>query len=206
MVHSSWDASPFSWQRFGAPPVCKSPTWMIVHELLHVTTLKVASSYGQLLESCAVTSLPSRSPFLELILIHLVAGWQAVELSGRLQLALVDHLHSLHPNDEGELTDDVQSLPQGEAVVSRATGFPVQFYFDKLSHIHFAPQILRQWYYHLLSGTDKERWLIICRFSASKVLHVLWKNRPLSSRVTNNCPLWESLLVKCLHINHFTTN
>ena len=39
---------------------------------------------------------------LQLILRHLVAGRQAVELAGRLQLALVDHLHALHQNDEGE--------------------------------------------------------------------------------------------------------
>ena len=38
----------------------------------------------------------------QLILGDLIGGWQAVELAGRLQLALVDHLHALHQNDEGE--------------------------------------------------------------------------------------------------------
>ena len=42
---------------------------------------------------------------------HLVRRGEAIQLARRLDLALVDHLHALHPDDESELRNDVQHDP-----------------------------------------------------------------------------------------------
>mmetsp|Transcript_63419 Transcript_63419/g.148935 ORF Transcript_63419/g.148935 Transcript_63419/m.148935 type:complete len:219 (+) Transcript_63419:1575-2231(+) len=74
---------------------------LLSHAQAVVLGLDTTQGLGALLDSL----------LLQLLLVHLVAWGEPVQLPRRLQLPSVDHLHALHPDDEGELGHDVEDHP-----------------------------------------------------------------------------------------------